>query len=200
MSDPRFRPRDMASPSHRRDFGKVQKIDWLEGTTDAEASRIAAARLQHALAVKITGRLRDKHLSIRNYAELAEIGYDRMAKVLRGEAVMRLEDVSDAERLLGAIAAPLLEETRSPENGLVGDRQFDDGATQQSGQASMGPSKQGEEPRIPGPVRPPLRRLEVLLRCLAEDAELTVRWSPSPADTQTYFLTATGPSAGVRER
>lgn len=190
----------MASPSHRRDFGKVQEIDWLEGTTEAEASRIAAARLQHALAVKITGRLKDKQLSIRNYAELAEIGYDRMAKVLRGEAVMRLEDVSDAERLLGAIAAPLLEETRPPEDGSVGDGQFDNGAAQHSGQAPIGPSKQAEEPRIAGSVGPPLRRLEVLLRCFAEDAELTVRWSPTPADTQTYILTATGPSAKVRER
>jgi hypothetical protein len=199
MSDPRFRPREMAAPPHRRDFGKVQEISWLEGTTEAEASRIAAARLQHALAVKITGRLKDKRLSIRSYAELAEIGYDRMAKVLRGEAVMRLEDVSDAERLLGAIAAPLLEETRSLEAGRMGNGQFDTGAAQQPERASIQPSNQGEEPRIPGSARPLLRRLEVLLQCFAKDAELTVRWSPSPADTQTYFLTATGPSAEVRE-
>ncbi|MFF2296537.1 hypothetical protein [Arthrobacter sp. NPDC058127] len=111
MSDPRFHPRLMAVPSDRLNFGKDAEITWLDGTTELEVSRINAARLQHDLARKITGRLRDKGHSIRSYAALTGIGYDRMAKVLRGEAVMRLEDVSDAERLLGEIVHPLLGET-----------------------------------------------------------------------------------------
>jgi hypothetical protein len=113
MSDPRFHPRQMAVPSDRQHFGKVVEISWLEGNTELEVSRIEAARLQHALALKITGRLRDKGYSIRRYAELAGIGYDRMAKVLRGDAVMRLEDVSDAERLLGAIVDRLYNDSMS---------------------------------------------------------------------------------------
>ncbi|MEY9777205.1 hypothetical protein [Arthrobacter sp. MW3 TE3886] len=113
MSDPRFHPRKMAAPPDRQNFGKVAEISWLKGTTELEVSRIEAARLQHALALKITSRLRDRGYSIRSYAELAGIGYDRMAKVLRGDAVMRLEDVSDAERLLGAIADPLLNDSIS---------------------------------------------------------------------------------------
>lgn len=108
MSDPRFRPRDMAAPSDRHLFGKARKIDWMEAHTKLEESRIEAARLQHVFAIKITDRLRDQGGTIRGYAELADIGYDRMAKVLRGEAVMRLEDVSDAERLLGGILPPEL--------------------------------------------------------------------------------------------
>lgn len=108
MSDPRFRPRQMAVTSDRNSFGKAEEISWLEGTTDIEVSRIEAARLQHALALKITRRLQNEGHSIRSYATLAGIGYDRMAKVLRGEAVMRLEDVSDAERLLGEITGSLL--------------------------------------------------------------------------------------------
>lgn len=103
MSDPRFRPREMAAPSNRQLFGKAASITWLEGVTDKQKSRVEAARLQHLLAVRINSGLRNAGYSIRSYSELAEIGYDRMAKVLRGEAVMRLEDVADAERILGDI-------------------------------------------------------------------------------------------------
>lgn len=99
----------MAAPSARHHFGKVVEMSWLEGGTDLEDKRIATARLQHALAVKINGRLREKGLNIRSYAELAAVSYDRMAKVLRGEALMRLEDVADAQRLLGSIVPPMLE-------------------------------------------------------------------------------------------
>lgn len=99
----------MAAPSDRRHFGKVVRISWLEGGTDLEEKRIATARLQHAISVKIMARLRDNGQNIRSYAELANVSYDRMAKVLRGEALMRLEDVADADRLLGSIVPPLME-------------------------------------------------------------------------------------------
>jgi hypothetical protein len=75
-----------------------------------EASRIEAARLQHVLAVKILARLRETGHTMRSYSELAGTGYDRMAKVLRGEVLVRLEDVSDAERLLGRTFPAQLEE------------------------------------------------------------------------------------------
>ncbi|GAA3313327.1 hypothetical protein [Arthrobacter ramosus] len=106
MSDPRFRPREMAAPSDRWLFGKATSIAWLEGTTEPEKSRIDAARLQHSIAARINTRLRDTGQSIHSYAQLTGIGYDRMTKVLRGEALMRLEDISDAERLLGDIFDP----------------------------------------------------------------------------------------------
>lgn len=103
MSDPRFRPREMAVPADRHLFGKARRIDWLDAHTNSEESRIEAARLQHFFAVRMTVKIREEGHTIRSYAVLAGVGYDRMAKVLRGEAVMRLEDVSDAERLLGGI-------------------------------------------------------------------------------------------------
>ncbi|MBE4719863.1 hypothetical protein DAD99_17475 [Pseudarthrobacter sp. AB1] len=107
----------MAVPTDRLYFGKVARISWLEGSTETEEKRIATARLQHALAVKIIGTLRDMGHNVRSYAKLAGVSYDRMAKVLRGEALMRLEDIADAERLLGLVVPALLEanETRSPE-------------------------------------------------------------------------------------
>lgn len=103
MSDPRFKPCDLASPSDRRKFGKNDDIEWCDGVTDEQKSRIDAARLQHELALTINRRLESKVLSIRQYAMRTGGGYDRLAKVLRGEVIMRLEDISDAERLLGGI-------------------------------------------------------------------------------------------------
>lgn len=93
----------MAEPSDRRHFGKVPAIQWLISTTELERSRIEAARLQHSFAVRISKRLRDESHSIRTDAKLAGSGYDWMTKVFRGEADMQVEDVSDAERLLGGI-------------------------------------------------------------------------------------------------
>lgn len=104
----------MAALKDRQNFGKIAEISWLEGSSESETSQIEAARLQHALALKITDRLRERGYSIRTYADMAGVGYDRMAKVLRGEALMRLEDVSDAERLLGVVVRRLIENAKSP--------------------------------------------------------------------------------------
>lgn len=103
----------MAAPSERQNFGKVAGISWLEVSTESDEKRIATARLQHALAVKITSSIRAKGLTVRSYAKLAGVGYDRTAKVLRGEALMRLEDLADAERFLGLVMPTLLEDNKA---------------------------------------------------------------------------------------
>lgn len=179
MSDPRYRPKDMVSPAHRRDFGKVKAVDWIEGHTNVEASRIAAAQLQHALAVRITDRLWEKRLNIRDYAELANVGYDRMVKVLRGEAVMRLEDVADAQRLLGTTADLLFEE-KPPWS-------HDQALPTQA---------------APPPLKPPAQapQLDLQLQWSEDIARLSVRWSPGPYESRTYLLQATGESSEAHER
>jgi hypothetical protein len=106
MSDPKYRPRDWAAPEDRKLFGKTDEISWLEGASAADLSKIDASRLQHVLTVMIRKRLREKGYTVRSYAERAGISYDRMAKVIRGEAVMRLEDLADVELILGLAFAP----------------------------------------------------------------------------------------------
>lgn len=101
MSDPRFRPRSSAAEESA--FGKALRISWYKPTSPSRVACLAAAQLQHRYAVRINNRLRELGKSVRDYSEMAGVGYDRMTKVLRGEAVMRLEDVTDAERLLGKI-------------------------------------------------------------------------------------------------
>lgn len=101
MSDPRFRPR--AYTEEPQGFGKVASIRWIEAKSPREADRILASKLQHEYAVRINRRLKETGKSVREYAAMTGIGYDRVTRVLRGEAVMRLEDVAQAERLLHGI-------------------------------------------------------------------------------------------------
>lgn len=101
MSDPRFRPRAYAEEP--LGFGKVESIRWIEAGSDLDADRILASKLQHEYAVRINRRLKELGKSVRQYAGMTGVGYDRMTRVLRGDAVMRLEDVAQAERLLHGI-------------------------------------------------------------------------------------------------
>ena len=101
MSDPRFRPR--AYTSEPNAFGKAANLVWITPATDAEMDLCRAAQLQHTYAVRINRRLRETNKTVRDYAEMTGVGYDRLAKVLRGDAIMRLEDIAQANRLLGEI-------------------------------------------------------------------------------------------------
>ena len=100
VSNPRFQPRDYASGS---DFGMYAGIGWKKSVSDKECDRIDAARLQHMYAVAIRSKARARFKTVRAYADTCGVSYDRMAKVLRGEAIMRLEDIAQAERILGGI-------------------------------------------------------------------------------------------------
>jgi hypothetical protein len=101
MSDPRFKPR--AYTAEPNAFGKAANVRWISAATDSDADLCLAAQLQHTYAVRINLRLRDMKKSVRDYSHMTGIGYDRLAKVLRGDAIMRLEDIAQAERLLGKI-------------------------------------------------------------------------------------------------
>ena len=102
MSSPRFKPRRCASAPHM--FGVTEQIEWNEDArSDYERDRLAAAKLQHQFAVIIRAKAKTKFKSVAKYAEAAGVPYDRIGKVLRGEAIMRLEDIAQAERLLGVI-------------------------------------------------------------------------------------------------
>lgn len=96
----------MAEPADRRKFGKSTDITWVPATSSEMVRRIEASRLQHEFALVIRRRLVARSESIRQYSARVGIGYDRMAKVLRGEVIMRLEDIADADRLLGGIISP----------------------------------------------------------------------------------------------
>ncbi|WP_411700979.1 hypothetical protein [Conyzicola sp.] len=117
-SNPRFKPRDWAAnPKH---FGSSETIEWLdrprtksktppanESAPDAEKreqhelDQRGAARRQHELALVIrqTAKIRG-HYTITAYAEEFGLNYKRLNTILNGTAIMRLEDVANAERNL----------------------------------------------------------------------------------------------------
>lgn len=83
-------------------FGKADRITWLDGP-DVDVALVGEARLQHAFAMKIRARMKDKGYTASSYAEVAGVGYDRLSRVLRGEMPMKLRDIAAAEHFLGEI-------------------------------------------------------------------------------------------------
>lgn len=101
MSSPRFEPRRYVSVP--QDFGRYAGVGWRQTRNAEDRDRSEAAKMQHMYAVAIRMRARKKFKTVRGYADACGVSYDRMAKMLRGEAIMRFEDVAQAERILGNI-------------------------------------------------------------------------------------------------
>ncbi len=68
-----------------------------------------ASQIQHAYAVAIRAAAKKCFGNVKSYATATDANYQRLAKVLRGEAIMRLEDIAAAHLYLGI---PLPHQTR----------------------------------------------------------------------------------------
>ncbi len=93
MTNPRYRPRDYCLEPEL--FGKRFELTWreIEGRGTAQ---LAAAQLQNEYANFIRKWTRDSKESLRLYALRAATSYDRLMKMLRGDVIMRLEDIGMA--------------------------------------------------------------------------------------------------------
>lgn len=116
MSDPRYRPRRYTSEPDV--FGKGATIDWLPAAPGTEEQHLAA-QMQHCWAVAITTEVKSRYGSLKGYAKAANVDYQRLTKILRGDAVMRLEDIASARLHLGVAVAlgPLTEDSEPTEDG-----------------------------------------------------------------------------------
>lgn len=101
MSDPRFRPRNYVQGSGA--FGGYGEVDWIVPRSDDEADRLLAAQMQDRVARQIRWIEVGRYGSVKAYADSHGLSYDRLSKLLRGETLMRLEDIAQANRLLGDI-------------------------------------------------------------------------------------------------
>jgi len=71
--------------------------------------------LQHGYAFQIRLAIRSSRFeTVKAFAEKSGLNYARFTRMLRGEIVMRLEDVATAERLLPGVFAPLLSASQTP--------------------------------------------------------------------------------------
>lgn len=111
MSDPRYRPQDLAVD--HRTFGTASVI-WKslgevaelhpELTRSAQVEALLlSAQIQHNYVVRIRGRMKAKRLPVKAYADLAGVSYSRMLNVMRGAALLRIEDLGMADLILGQV-------------------------------------------------------------------------------------------------
>lgn len=109
MGNPKFKPRDWAVDPDL--FGRSAAIEWKRPSGEIELREQFAARVQNLWASRIRARLRLRKIKISAYAARTGKGYDRLSKVLRGDVLMRIEDIADAEFLLdGGIVTGLRDE------------------------------------------------------------------------------------------
>ena len=111
MSDPRYRPRDFCVRPER--FGQVGDVDWKPAATP-DAIRHRAAQMQHEWSKKIRRRMGEEGVSMKSFARRSGMSYDRVAKILRGDTIMRLEDIAAAQLILGRVDEGVLPQPGAP--------------------------------------------------------------------------------------
>jgi len=101
MGNPRYVPKRYTDEP--KEFGRARAVTWKPVQPGSEDQR-RAAQIQHDWAVQIRREAATKYGSLAKYAETTGLSYDRLIKVLSGREIMRLEDIAQAERLLGVKA------------------------------------------------------------------------------------------------
>jgi hypothetical protein len=74
------------------------KANWQGDATEDQAR---ASSIQHRVAQAINERVSQDYRSRREFAATVGMDYERLGRVLRGEYVMRLEEIGLAERVFG---------------------------------------------------------------------------------------------------
>lgn len=108
VTTPRYVPRAYIAPGYQTLFGKTPSVPWTPQDSRTHRERLEAARMQHLYAVVIRDRIKKNHSSIRAYAAAAGQDEQRLARVLRGQTVMRLDDIGTAIAVVGDIHGPAL--------------------------------------------------------------------------------------------
>jgi hypothetical protein len=103
MPTPRYVPRSFCVTPSR--FGSIERPEWRTGdqTSFLISDQLGASQLQHKCAFAIRQRAMERFGSITEFASVAGVNGVRMGRVLRGEIVMKLEDLATAERVLGEL-------------------------------------------------------------------------------------------------
>jgi len=100
MPNPRYVPRLLSLEP--LDFGQKAGLLWLkeDDLLAEDVDYLGAAKLQHAFALLVGERIRRRFNSVTDYASFAGVNYPRLARILRGDVILRLEDVANAQRVL----------------------------------------------------------------------------------------------------
>jgi hypothetical protein len=100
MPNPRYVPRLLSLEP--LDFGQKAGLLWRDedDLRADEVDYLGAAKLQHEFALLVSERIRRRFNSLTDYASFAGVNYPRLARILRGDVILRLEDVASAQRVL----------------------------------------------------------------------------------------------------
>ncbi|MFJ7288321.1 helix-turn-helix domain-containing protein [Curtobacterium sp. NPDC098951] len=113
MAGPRFAPRDFAEDA--RGFGHTPVLRWVQAADPRAEVFLRAAQLQHQQVLRIRERMQARGLSPKQYATQAQTSYPRLLRLLRGEAILRLEDIALADLVLGDVVdAPAVQAPKAP--------------------------------------------------------------------------------------
>ena len=100
MTDSRYVPRSFAvNPT---EFGQKSSIEWVPDLdlSNKALDWLKASQVQHGFARQIRLAIGASYDSVQEFADVNELDYRRLSRVLRGEAIMRLDDLAAIERTL----------------------------------------------------------------------------------------------------
>jgi hypothetical protein len=100
MTTARFTPRSYCTAQAH--FGNRREVAWLYASnpSGSQIDQLRAAQIQHHVAFGIRSALHEFDMSVQDYADQVGVTANRMGRMLRGQIVMKLEDIAAAERLL----------------------------------------------------------------------------------------------------
>jgi hypothetical protein len=101
VSSPRYRPKSYSLDPESYGKGPVAWRGLSPSASEDEKDQLGASLRQHAIARAIRAFAQSRHGSVRKYADVNNINYQRLTGVLRGDLILRLEDIANAERNLG---------------------------------------------------------------------------------------------------
>jgi hypothetical protein len=101
VSSPRFKPKSYAVNPDEFSRAGVEWVLLRDGASQDSLDQLGASMRQHDFAVSIRRLARNKYGSVARYAAAYGISYQRLSGVLRGDAILRVEDIVNAERNLG---------------------------------------------------------------------------------------------------
>ncbi|PZF66956.1 hypothetical protein DEJ33_06710 [Curtobacterium sp. MCPF17_047] len=147
MAGPRFVPRDFAEDA--RGFGHTPVLRWLQAADRRAEMFLRAAQVQHQQVLRIRERMQARGLSPKQYAAQAGTSYPRLLRLLRGEAILRLEDIALADLVLGGVidepaAAAPTEPSTSDLQALL------EAIPERTARAVLGHIKAAQSQRVPG--------------------------------------------------
>ena len=100
VTNPRFRPRASCEPS--TNFGTARLVTWEspDGMTESALDQLGTAKIQHVHAQQVRAALAADGATIASYAKDNGTDMTRLGRILRGDVIMRIEDMVNAERNL----------------------------------------------------------------------------------------------------